>query len=81
MDSVIWNDISPRRLRTVLIWDVDGSEYVSHLVKILLASLPALKVMSLRIRKDLADPSENLKIKEELEHFPRRSLKAQVRWL
>ncbi|KAK1362976.1 hypothetical protein POM88_038537 [Heracleum sosnowskyi] len=80
LDATDWNDMSLRQLQTVIIMDVDGSKYVSHLVKILLASSPALEVMSLRIHVGLTDPTEKLKIKQELEHFPRRSSAAQVLW-
>lgn len=72
--------MSLRHLQTVIIMNVDGSKYVSHLVKVLLASSPALQVMSLQIHAGLTDPSEKLKIKQELEHFPRRSSAAQVLW-
>lgn len=77
-DSINWKDILLDQLHTIYIEGIVDSSYVFHFVKILLASSPSLKVMSLLCGSAVTDPSEKLKIKQELQNLPRRSFAAQV---
>nr|XP_017215259.1 PREDICTED: uncharacterized protein LOC108193206 [Daucus carota subsp. sativus] len=78
LDSVDLKDTSLCQLHTVDVLGVTASNYVFHLVKLLLASAPSLKVMSLHCSGEVTDPGERLKIKQELQRFPKCSSGAQI---
>ncbi|KAL1810529.1 hypothetical protein ACET3Z_027519 [Daucus carota] len=69
LDSVDLKDTSLCQLHTVDVLGVTASNYVFHLVKLLLASAPSLKVMSLHCSGEVIDPGERFKIKQELQGF------------
>ncbi|KAK1382909.1 F-box domain-containing protein [Heracleum sosnowskyi] len=78
LDSVDWKDISLAQLHTVKIQDVMVSNYLFQFIKFLLASSPLLRVMLLICTSEAIDPIEKSKIKQELQHFPKISLAAQI---
>ncbi|KAL1810507.1 hypothetical protein ACET3Z_027497 [Daucus carota] len=78
LDSVDLKGTSLCQLHTVDVLGVTASNYVFHLVKLLLASAPSLKVMSLHCSGEVIDPGERLKIKQELQGFPKCSSGAQI---
>ncbi|XP_074324317.1 F-box/FBD/LRR-repeat protein At1g13570-like [Apium graveolens] len=80
LESLDWNDVVLDQLLTVEICDVVGFRAVHHLTKILLASSPSLREMSLFCSSTVSDPSEKLRIKRELLELPKKSVEAQVHW-
>ncbi|KAL1810530.1 hypothetical protein ACET3Z_027520 [Daucus carota] len=78
LDSVDLKDTSLCQLHTVDILGVTASNYVFHLVKLLLASSPSLEVMTLHCSGEVTDPGERLKIKQELQRFPNCSSGAKL---
>ncbi|KAL8106070.1 hypothetical protein AgCh_029754 [Apium graveolens] len=78
--SLDWKDMFLDQLQTVKIRGVVDSSYALYFIKHLLASCPSLKVISVFCSTKSSDPKENLRIKQELQQFPRLSLDAEVIW-
>lgn len=57
-------------LQTVLIQGVVDSNYVFYILKVLLASSPSLKRMSVMFSEVTDDLGEKSKIKQNLKQFP-----------
>lgn len=78
-ESVVdWKDMLLGQLHTVKMQGMVGSNYVFDFIKVMLASSPLLRVMSLCCTREAIDPIEKLKIEQELQKLPRRSVGAQI---
>ncbi|KAK1387449.1 F-box domain-containing protein [Heracleum sosnowskyi] len=73
-------DIVLCQLEIVKISGVVGSRYVLDFIKLLLASSRLLRVMLLSYSSQVEDLKEKLRIKHEVENFPRLSLEAKLIW-
>ncbi|KAL8106077.1 hypothetical protein AgCh_029761 [Apium graveolens] len=80
LGSLDWKDMFLDQLQTVKIQGVVDSRYALYFIKQLLASCPSLKVISVFCSIKSSDPKENLRIKQELQQFPRLSLDAEIIW-
>ncbi|KAL8122055.1 F-box/FBD/LRR-repeat protein At1g13570-like [Apium graveolens] len=80
LESLDWNDVVLDQLLTVEISDVVGFRSVHHLTRILLASSPSLREMTLFCSATVSDPDEKLRIKRDLLQLPRKSSEAQLHW-
>ncbi|KAK1381072.1 hypothetical protein POM88_027816 [Heracleum sosnowskyi] len=78
--SLDWKDMFLDRLQTVKMKGVVHSRYVLHFIKLLLASSPSLKVISLFCSTKITGPKEKLRIKQDLQQCHRLSLDAQIIW-
>ncbi|XP_074382472.1 F-box protein At5g03100-like isoform X2 [Apium graveolens] len=81
LESLDWKDVLLDRLEVVKINGVDGSRAELHLIKLILASSPLLRVISLACSKTVRDPEEKLRIEQELLLLPRKSMASQIVWL
>ncbi|KAL8106074.1 F-box/FBD/LRR-repeat protein At1g13570-like isoform X1 [Apium graveolens] len=80
LGSLDWKDMFLDQLQTVKIQGFVDSRYALYFIKQLLASCPSLKVISVFCSIKSSDPKENLRIKQELQQFPRLSLDAEIIW-
>lgn len=81
LESLDWKDVFLHRLEVVEINGVDGSRSALHLIKLILASSPLLRVVSLACSETVRDPVEKLRIKQELWLLPRKSRASQIFWV
>ncbi|WOH00488.1 hypothetical protein DCAR_0519852 [Daucus carota subsp. sativus] len=68
------------QLQTVKIKGIQYSRFVQNFIKLLLASSPSLKVISLSCNTKITSLEDKLKIKRDLRKIHRLSLDAQVIW-
>ncbi|XP_074360949.1 F-box/FBD/LRR-repeat protein At1g13570-like [Apium graveolens] len=69
------------RLETLKIYDLIGSRAEFQFLKLLLASSPSLKRIELKMKDIVDDPTEELRISQELLQIPRASNSAQIQWM
>ncbi|XP_017253781.1 F-box/LRR-repeat protein At3g26922 isoform X2 [Daucus carota subsp. sativus] len=73
-------DMCLDQLQTVKIKGIQYSRFVQNFIKLLLASSPSLKVISLSCNTKITSLEDKLKIKRDLRKIHRLSLDAQVIW-
>ncbi|XP_074332022.1 uncharacterized protein LOC141668907 [Apium graveolens] len=69
------------RLETLKIYNLIGSRAEFQFLKLLLASSPSLKRIELKMKDIVDDPTEELRISQELLQIPRASNSAQIQWM
>ncbi|XP_017226024.1 F-box/FBD/LRR-repeat protein At1g13570-like [Daucus carota subsp. sativus] len=80
LESVDWTNVILHQLQFVEIFGEVGSRSVLHLIKLLAASSPSLRDMTLVCRKREHSFEELFMMKQELLRVPRISPQAQIVW-